>query len=190
MIKIPRNVYKEVKDAIYGKADEHGYMSKDRVENGIFMQNLVSDPDVGMRLSEFMPSESLKTYIKDTILNRYAKEKTASKRPRDVSKYILKAFGCEGNEIDYEKKNHVSLHKLGVSSYVVVARCTLLKWETGLRKAIEYVEKCPGLPTVGGKKLRLLLVIGTRGPLTKPDKVHIKKSLAVLEVESLFVDEI
>ena len=72
---VPESKLKKVKSTIIKKADEFGYLTRSHIENGTFMDNLVNDPDVGGILKEYMPKESIRTYIKDGVLNAYTKSK-------------------------------------------------------------------------------------------------------------------
>jgi hypothetical protein len=72
--RVPDDI-RDVFEAVYKKADDHKYIAKGRPENSLFMNQLVADPAIGGKLGEHMAKSKVKTYIKDTILNRYAKEK-------------------------------------------------------------------------------------------------------------------
>jgi hypothetical protein len=185
MKTLPRSVQQEIKAFVYRKADEHGYMQRDRIENGIFMDNLVKDPKVGVRLSEYMPKDKLKTYIKDAILNRYSKDKTTEELSLDTAEIIEEILGHSSVEI--EKSSKLSFHRLDNNDLVVLSGGTFLKWETALRKALEYVAKAPGLPPKDGK-LHLILNLATTGKsLTRGDEQHLRKALDYISVKVNFI---
>lgn len=188
MNKVPTKIQKEIKAAVYAKADAHGYMSKDRTDNGIFMDNLVKDREVGERLADFMSRSEIKTYIKDAILNRYSKDKTSEQLDGDVSPYIKAVFGGASLETEKWNKERVSLHRVEDGRYVIVARGNFLKWETALRKALEIIERCPGLPPEG-QTLNVMLVICSAGKhLTGPDRTAVERSLRYIGIHVVFVE--
>lgn len=189
--KIPTKLRNEVFKSACEKADAHNYLRKDRVANGQFIDNLVVDPDVGKRLSEYKTKDRLRTYIKDTLLNRYAKQKINTEVPRDVDKYIESVFNRKSFEISYKSSDRVSLHRFDESQdLLIVARGTYIKWETAIRKALEYISACPGVPSDEGG-LEILLVITTTGRvLTNPDKTSLTKALDLIGIKLVFFDEI
>ena len=73
---LPKNVQTEIRKAVYKKAEEFGYMECGRIESGRFIDTLVEDPEVGCVLIEYLPKERVRTYIKDGVLNAYAKNLT------------------------------------------------------------------------------------------------------------------
>lgn len=186
---LPREVQIQVKLAAYRKADEFGYMYKSRVESGEFMDRLVRDREVGAVLADFMSKDSIKTYIKDAILNRYMKDKKKERLPSDpegLGLVVARFYGSNAYPIDGDSNTH--LFRLNDDSYALVSQGTLLKWETALRKALEYIEKAPGLPPQG-VKMRVLLNIASLGThSTHADRDHLKKSLAFVGVDVNFAD--
>ena len=191
MQKLPRKTQQELKAAVYKKADAHGYMHRDRIENGIFMENLLKDPEVGGKLSEFMGKAELKTYIKDAILNRYAKDKTAAELSTDTSTLVEKTYGQNSVQIEGRqsgKDARLSLHRLSNGELVIVSSGTLLKWETALRKALEFIAKAPGLPP-SDFKLNVLIVLASCGrTLTQGDKKLLSNALGFIGVKVVIMD--
>lgn len=187
MKKVPPKVRQEVKAAVYTKADEHGYRRMGRVQNGIFMENLVKDPEVGGRLAQYMNKAEVKTYIKDAILNRYAKDKIADELSSDATEIIQEVLGQGSTEIEVKKR--LSLHRLDNGDLAILAGGTFLKWETALRKALEYVASAPGLPPEDGD-LHLVLNLAIGGePLTTGDMEHLNKALYPVGVKVFFARE-
>lgn len=189
MKRIPQKVRSALVAAVCIEADRHGYMNRDRVQNGIFMDNLLKNPEIGGRLSEYINKSKLKTYIKDSILNRYAKDKTATELTTDTQSLIQQKFGSESIVIEsgLAKNNRLSLHRLKNDDLLIVSGGTLLKWETALRKALDFIAKSPKLPPTD-KKLNILLVLATAGrSLTTGDKELLSKSLKFIGVEVTLV---
>jgi hypothetical protein len=188
-VNLPSDVQLKVKQAVYREADEFAYMHKGRVENGVFMSNLVKNPEVGGVLAQYMGKAAIKTYIKDGVLNRYTKDKkemVLPSKPAALLPMIKKLYRQEA--IPIEAANPVFLFRLGNNDLLLVAQGTLLKWETALRKALEYIEKAPGLPPKE-EILHIILNIATLGkPSTAADRDHLTKALAYVGVKIHFVD--
>ena len=68
---LPKEKAKQIKELVYSKADDYGFMTRGRVENGQFLSFLVEDSAVGGVLSEYIEKSNIRTYIKDAILNGY-----------------------------------------------------------------------------------------------------------------------
>ncbi len=183
MGKVPRDIQISVKEVVYKKADEHGYLKKGRPENSIFMENLVKDPEVGDILSQYMTKAEIKTYVKDAILNRYSKDKISEELSKDVKKIIHDIFKQRSIPIEDCKTKRISLHRLDNGEVVVIAEGTLLKWETALRKALEFTEKSPGLK-IKGKKPHILLRLALMGKtINEADRKHLISSLELINVK-------
>lgn len=173
---LPRDIQLEIKNTIYEMADAHHYMNRGRIENGIFINNLTKHPEVGDILLQYMTKSEIRTYIKDAVLNRYAKDKKQEElSSKDESSIIAETFGQDANLI--EKRNGVSFYRLEHMDYLLISCGTFVKWETALRKALEYISNAPGLPPQNNK-LHILLNLALAGRiLTDADKDHLAKSL-------------
>ncbi|NJD39228.1 MAG: hypothetical protein FIA89_13040 [Geobacter sp.] len=186
---LPPDVQLKVKQAVYHKADDFGYMFKSRVESGVFMENLIKDREVGGVLSQYMAKDGLKTYIKDAILNRYMKDKkkkTLPSKPAGLLPMVKKLYHQDAHSI--HASNSVFLFRLENNDVLLVAQGTLLKWETALRKALEFIEASPGLPPKEGV-LHIVLNIASLGqPTTAADREHLMKALAYVGVNVHFAD--
>lgn len=186
MKKMPVKIQKEVKATVYKKADEHGYLHRGRIENGIFMDNLVKDPNVGGKLSEYINKSELKTYIKDAILNRYSKDKTAVVLDADLKDIISNQFNQKSELIERRNNGRIALHRLENNDLLLVSGGTFLKWETALRKALEFIAQAPGLPPVD-VKLHILLNLATvGGAITDSDKKALRVALEFLNLHASF----
>jgi len=187
MKKLPRKIQQQIKMVVYEKADEHCYMTRDRISNGVFMENLVRDSAVGGVLTDYMSKPELKTYIKDAILNRYAKDKMATELSLDRKKLIKHFFHLDSEEIPIDSGSRLSLHRLESGEFVVISCGTLIKWETALRKALELIAKAP---TLSDNKVHLLLRIAAVGkPFTESDKKHLNKALSFIGVRLSFAGD-
>ena len=90
-VRMPQEVRTEIRELVYQRLDAVNYLAQGRVENGRFMEQLARDPMVGARIAEYTGKERVKTYIKDAVINRYAKERT--KPPSDLSKTVAGVVG-------------------------------------------------------------------------------------------------
>lgn len=188
---MPKKVRDKIFKVVYKKADEFGYMECDRVQSGQFMDLLVDDPEVGLILIEYMPKERVRTYIKDTILNRYTKLVTnralAAKSPETTIKEV---YSITAEVIDNvtSKGNVLSILRSEEGNIYVVSSGTVLKWETALRKALEIIASKPTL-TVNDKAPYVCLKLSTPAQaLTDADKKLIQSALGAVGVKAVFCD--
>jgi hypothetical protein len=188
-VNLPTDVQDKVKQAVYRKADEFAYMHKSRVENSVFMANLVKDPEVGGVLAQYLEKADIKTYVKDAVLNRYTKDKKKKVLPSKSAgllPMVKKLYHQEAFPI--ESSNPVFLFRLENNNILLIAQGTLTKWETALRKALEFIERAPGLPPEK-EALHIVLNIATLGkPMTAADREHLTKTLTYVDVRIHFAD--
>lgn len=189
---LPKAVRDKVFEAAYKKAEEYGYMECDRVQSGQFIDFLVDDPKVGKVLIEYMPKEKVRTYIKDTILNRYTKcvnnKALAAITPEET---IENVFGETTAVIDsvMSKGNVLSILRASDSGHIyVVSSGTTLKWETALRKALEIIANKPTL-TVNNRFPSICLKLSAANQtLTDADKTAIQSALGAVGVKAVFCE--
>ena len=174
-----------VKETVYTKADAHGYMSRSRTENGSFMTDLVDDPEVGEVLSEFIDKGEIRTYIKDSIINRYTKE-----RKKEVLKVISpidtinKLYSKTAKVV--QVIGEVTLCNSDCGDVFVVSNGNYLKWETALRKALEFIAREPKYVFNGrAPEICLQLAVLSLG-VTDGDKKLISDALDSLNVKVRF----
>ena len=187
--QLPVAIRNAVREAVYRKADKFGYTHTSRRDSGVFMDNLVEDKDVGKVLADYIPRADIKTYIKDAVLNRYAKEKKGEILPSDSESVLAMIRSIRKQDATVIARNKsVYLFRLEDKDLLLVAQGTLLKWETALRKALEFVAKAPGLPPKD-VDLHILLNIAVLGrPLTQADRDHLRAALRFVGVELHFSD--
>ena len=188
-VKLPKQIRSNLINLVYQKASDFAYMECDRVKNGQFMDMLVEDPDVGGVLRQYMQKERVRTYIKDTILNRYTKDATSktlsSKTPEQT---IKEEYGEDANVIQKIRGTAYDCHVLRseTGKIYIVSEGTSLKWETALRKGLEIIANEPTL-TIKEKVPSLCLKLSLAGQsLTEADKKLIKTALAAAGVRATF----
>lgn len=184
VVRLPDKLRDEVFETVYKMADEHKYIARGRVENGVFMNQLVKHPMVGEKLAEYMPKGHIKTYIKDTILNRYAKVKKSL--PQDISEMLSTEYPTQIYEIEYIHSDHLSFHRTDQNKYLVVARVNYLKWETAIRKIALYVASKTD-EQIANRDLELVTIIFEQGcPVNSADRELVSKGLDLLGIKTIW----
>jgi hypothetical protein len=184
--RIPPAVRKKIFDRVHELADRHKYLQKGRNENARFLDSLVADREVGGRLREFMPEERVKSYVKDAILNKYAKKRKGLLR--DVG-HLLPAGAGEWYEVGTDREKTVSFHRAETGVLLAVARTTYIKWETGVRKLLLYVAGPPEQSRgKGGARPRLMLVIHEHGAsVNESDKKLTERALELAGIDCAWI---
>jgi hypothetical protein len=186
---LPAKTAKQVKEAVYRKADEHGYGARTRADNSAFMDSLVEDPEVGGVLKDLMVKESIRTYIKDGILNAYAKQRGREiLSAESATDTVQQLFGVTTYVIQKHRDNGkvVSVCRSDDDKIFVVSEGTVLKWETALRKALELIAREPGLTVAGVTPTICLQLADISASITDGDKKHISTALAAISVKARF----
>lgn len=179
---IPKAIQQEIKDVVFEKADAHDYINRTRPENRKFMHDLIQDPEVGERLGAFMEGSQIKTYIKDAILNQYSKTKFSP--PDDIDALLKDALKKKYTEIERDKTGKVTLHVNAAGDVLIVACGTYIKWESALRKALEFGARFKK----GKSHYEIVLVLSTQiKHVTDPDMRLIRKCLERIGVRCIFL---
>lgn len=186
----PQDIAARIKAIIYQAADREKYMAMSRPESGRFMDDLVRNPAVGGILESFIPKQEIRTYIKDSVLNRYTKDKAGDAYALEFDKLIFDIFNS--NSIFIEKKGDIFLFKsiqnAGPFHYYVISKGTFLKWETALRKALLFISTSPFSNLEA--KIDILLVLYTQGKVITPsDERLLKTSLKICGAIPYFVGD-
>lgn len=170
--RVPDHVAKEIKERVYQEADLVNYLARTRTDNSAFLARLLLMPEVGVRLSQHMKKDDVRTYIKDAILNRYSKDKTQEERPVDIRQIIKKKIGIDAEFVECDHKNQTSLFKSVVdNNFIVVSEGTVLKWETALRKALLYIASKP-FSRERDVKVDIILTLFARHQKVSPSDVR------------------
>lgn len=177
----------KVKMIIFEKADAFGYASRDRNDNGRFMDELVDDPDVGGVLKEYMSKEKIRTYIKDGVLNAYTKARAKKiLATKSVTDTIFQIYSVQTTIIQQNKYSGVSVCRSEGGSIFVVSEGTVLKWETALRKALELIASEPKLIIKEVTPSICLHLAVASQDITDGEKEHISASLDAISVKARF----
>jgi len=182
---LPKDVAARIQMSVFKKADEHGYASQGRVENGRFMDDLVDDPEIGGVIKEYVQGGKVRTYIKDGVLNAYTKQKTKQiLHAHDPIQIICLTFGVE--EVFILNKGDIAVCRSSNERIFVIGRGTVLKWETALRKALEYIARTPGIRVDGNYPTICLQLAVVNDDITEGDKTQIINALAAVGVKVYF----
>lgn len=179
---LPENVREHIREQIYELADKANYLAQGRIANGQFMVSLVSNPSIGGVLVEYMPADRVKTYIKDAVLNRYAKEKRAlAQESYPTEELIAESFGASA---EIANQGSVALYKSieRDNSYCVVGNGTSDKWETALRHALTYIAALPEETQQQDIHIALRCT-SPRGRMSMSDKDRTRKALDQIGVK-------
>jgi len=177
---IPSNIKALVEDRCFQLLDEWRYLNRSRIENGRFMDQLVAHRDVGQKLQEFIDAAATRKYIKDVIVNKYAKKKRAMPREIDAVLKVITTDLLE--EIDWVEEDHLSLHRASNGRLVVTARTTFVKWETGLRKILLYVNLKPVLRDPTQNVTKVLAVFEHSSDVNESDRNELGSALGMIGV--------
>lgn len=180
---VPKTIVAKVRKQIFAILDERHYLSQSRKENGELMQELVSAPEIGGVLGEYIPKSAIKTYIKDAIINAYSKQENAKLFSIEAIEQRLSTK--EGKTVlcvDGKSGDKVFLFRTENGDLIVASIGTIAKWETALRKALEYIDRAKNLPPKN-QSLSIYLLISALGKqLPQSDVEHIKRSLSLLNI--------
>lgn len=183
---IPDYVRKRIFELVYAKADAHGYAYRNRKDNSDFMNELVENPEVGGVLIQYMERARVRTYIKDTILNRYTKDLKEKKLSSGSITDLLSDFYDAGIDWVGDCGASISVFRGNNNVYFVVGKGTVLKWETALRKALEFVANSDDIIKTAHIRICLLLVVMS-DDMTQSDKDQIAKALMKVGVDVCFL---
>ncbi len=182
---LPNEVAARIQRSIFMKADEYCYALRGRVENGRFMDDLVDDPEIGGVIREYVQGGKVRTYIKDGVLNAYTKQKTKQiLRSYDPIHIICHTFDVE--EAFIMKQGDIVVCRSLNDWIFVIGRGTVLKWETALRKALDYIARTPGVRAEGRYPSICLQLAVINDDITEGDKTQIASALAAVDVKVFF----
>ena len=181
---VPKHIASDIKKKTFAILDERNYLGQSRKENGKLMAELVSMPEIGGVLAEYMAKSAIKTYIKDAIINAYSKAAYAKSISVDViEEKISQHEGIKVNCIEGKCSDKLLFLRADNGDLFVAGIGTVTKWETSLRKALEFIEKASNLPP-SDCNLKIYLILSSlekRIPQSELD--HIVRSLDFIGVK-------
>ena len=181
---IPKDKREKIFALVYNRADAFGYCTRNRPDNSMFMSSLVNDSEIGGILSEFMPKEEVRTYVKDTILNKYTKELVKRKMATIEAVTVFQiVYGVDTQLVG--KTGAISICRSENGDIYVLSVGTYLKWETTLRKALEYIAANENVKTPNVHVCLGLVV--TNDDITSGDKKATEDELAIINTKAFFI---
>lgn len=182
-VNIPEDKRSEIFSLVYERADAFGYATRNRPDNSMFMNNLVNAPDIGGVIAQYTSQETVRTYIKDTILNHYTKDlvrrKSAAIEPVTVFQAM---YGVD--TLFVGKKKLVTVCRDTQNNVYVLSVGTYLKWETAMRKALEHIVT---LDDVEKEQIHICLaLVVINDDITIGDKRHIEAALSLIGAKVYF----
>ncbi len=184
-VKLPNDVSKSLKKIIFARADEFGYGSRSRVENGAFLNALAEDPEIGGRLRDYMPANAVRTYIKDGVLNAYAKAEVRKKLNHVTIETVIKSvFMTDAAAVG--KVNSTYIYRNSANDIFLVQSGTYLKWETALRKLLECVASNDQIETQANSVKLCLVLAVSAGEMSFGDQQQLEKALSYIGVRVYF----
>lgn len=182
--RLPNNIRDEIHSRVFQLADDEGYLTNSRTQNANFIERLVQHPEVGRVLAEFMEDRKVRVYIKDAILNRYAKARR-NVDPERLPTILADRIG--GSVAKLEEDESVFLFCSTNGDFLVVGLGTLVKWETALRKLLLFIGRKPQLCAQRGSLKKFLIVTSGDIPLRPGDEELLVTSLRNIGVDIIVV---
>ncbi len=184
-VKLPSDVSKTIKTLTFARADEFGYGSRSRTENGAFLNSLVDDPEIGGKLRDYMPADAVRTYIKDGVLNAYAKAEVRKKLNHiSLETVIRNLFNTEAHSVG--KINSTHIYRSEENDVYLIQSGTYLKWETALRKLLECVAANDNIQNQANSVHLCLLLAVSCGEMSFGDQSQLEKALKYIGVRVFF----
>lgn len=180
---IPKAKLETIRAKTFAILDERQYLSQSRKENGKLMDELVNHPEIGEVIASYMPKAAVKTYIKDALINAYSKKENAKSLSIDAVEARLAIHeGLPVHLIEGSCNKKILFLRADNGTLIVAGVGLISKWETALRKVLEFVERAPKLPPAMGE-LKMYLVLTVKGKnLTDSEKDHILNTLSLIDV--------
>ena len=183
--KLPKEISKEVKNRIFARADAVDYACQTRTDNGAFLDSLTNDPEIGGLLRNHMPADAVRTYIKDGVLNAYAKEVVRSKLGKvNFETVICQVYNADARLVG--KWKDVRIYRDSNNNAYLLHTGTYMKWETALRKLLEFVASNTTLNDNSNSVFLCLVLAVSNGEMSFGDQEQIEKALRYINVRVYF----
>lgn len=181
MNKIPPKIREELLSSITELADRHGYLSRNRPENHQFMLNLMENPAIGKRIESYLGASKVKTYIKDSLLHKYAENK---RQPSKTASYYLTQSGLRDFQAIVNTPGKPELFKLSDGKTAAVVFTSYKKWETGVRSLVLYIAGKPRL--LSSRPELYLIIFDPKCHVCESDKNIVITGLKLLGIKAIW----
>ncbi len=183
---LPKDVEKEIRTIAYNLCAQYNYGTGD-IDSTSFIDMLFRRPDIGGRLKEYLPDSSIRVYIKDTLCGKYTKNLTAQKlegiTPIDA---VRETYGV--NAVIIGKSGDVVIcrdSQTGIQ--YLVSHSTFLRWESALKKVLEYMAKTSSIYEAPETVKICLIVVDQTAKMTYGDKMFLAKTLSFVNARALII---
>lgn len=175
-VTIPPKVKEKISVRVTELADAHGYLTQKRPSNGLFIERLVNDPEVGEKLGEFLEKSRIKSYIKDVFIKEYSEAKRSTSI--DVSAVVSARF----HEAELVERKG-AIHKFSSGgTWIIVTCASFRRWEIGVKKLALAASIFPS-----GGAPRMVLLLHTEGHHANAgDKRQAEQAIVTLGIEVIW----
>jgi hypothetical protein len=176
--RIPTNIRNRIREIAYKALDEANYLAMSQNQASEFMNSLLVMPSVGVEIAKYTKRERVRTYIKDSIVNNYSKDKIREAVPKDPKPIIKSIYKFSAEESHKQPGLHLykSTSAERPNEYVVISEGTILKWETSLKRALLFISSKPFSKTADEVHI-LLFLFAQHKPLALSDKQNLENAL-------------
>ncbi len=186
MARLPKDVEGEIKRTAYDLCKKYNYGTGD-IDSTSFIDMLLAREEVGGRLKQYLPEASIRVYIKDTLCGRYTKDLTARKMEEySPTEAVKEIYGVD--TIIIAKSGYVTICRDERTKLLyLVDYSTLIRWESALRRVLEYMAKTSSICDNPSNVRICLVVVDQTEKMTYGDKKYLMKALSFVNARALIV---
>ncbi len=186
MATLPKDVESEIKTLAYELCEKYRYGTGD-IDSSGFINLLLSREDVGGRLKQYLPESRVRVYIKDTLCGRYTKDLIAAKMEKySATEAVKQVYGV--GTIIVGKSGYVTICREEQGELIyLVDYSTLIRWESALRRIMEYIAKTPSIYENSSNVRICLVVVDQTEKMSYSDKQFLEKTLGLVKAKALIV---
>lgn len=137
MNRVPREIRQTLKERLWQKADELGWISLSSTDKTAHYEMWSRSDDFVRPLKGFVPSQDVRVYIKDSLMKGYQRARTAS------PKLVREVFNLESTTIIEEE---VKPHSIELDDGRMYAWGMATEWRTILLALFERAWRGEGTP--------------------------------------------
>lgn len=182
--QLPKNIANRVKKRGFELCDEQDYCARSRPDNANFITSLVQHPEIGGVVSQYTEPENVRTYIKDAILNAYSKQY----RQKKMAGFpVLERLETMWGVSLIKRAENVYQSTDNPSRTIIVHSGTCQKWESVLRRSLDYIVANDHIQKLFPKPEICLVLLVLNDDMTQADRAHIEQAIAYIGARVIFV---
>ncbi len=186
MARLPKDVEKEIRTIAHTLCAQYNYGTGD-IDSTNFIDMLLKRPDIGGRLKEYLPDASVRVYIKDTLCGKYTKRLTAQKLEGVTAvDAVRETYGVE-TVILGKSRDVIICRNPQTGIQYLVSHSTFVRWESALRKVLEYLAKTASNYDDPETVKICLIVVDQTAKMTYGDKMFLAKTLSFVNAKALIL---